>query len=90
MKIDFSQKITAPDGTELEFHLGSVALAALNAPEKEPLPLDQAIRRGTLALMVANGGEHEVAPEDAVLIRSLLPKVWAPVVVARAAKMLDN
>ncbi len=67
-----------------------MALAALNSPEKEPLPLDQAIKRGTLALMVANGGEHEVTPEDAVLIRSLLPKVWAPVIVARAAMMLGG
>lgn len=90
MKIDFSQKITGPDGEELEFHLGAVALAALNAPEKEPLSLDDAVRRGNLALMVANGGEHEVLPEDAGLIRRLLPKVWAPVVVARAAMMLKG
>lgn len=90
MKIDFSQKITGPDGTELEFHLGAVALAALNSPEKEPLSLDEAVRRGTLALLVANGGEHEVTPEDAVLIRSLLPRVWAPVIVARAAMMLKG
>lgn len=90
MKIDFSQKITGPDGMELDFHLGQVALNALNAPEKEPLSLDQAIRRGNLAIAVSDGGEHEVTPEDASLIRSLLPKVWAPVVVARAAKMLDG
>jgi len=90
MKIDFSQKITGPDGKELEFHLGAVALNALNAPGKEPLSLDQAMKRGNLALTVADGGEHEITPEDAALIRSLLPTVWAPVVVARAAKMLEG
>lgn len=90
MKINFSQKITGPDGTELEFHLGAVALSALNAAGKEPLSLDQAMKRGNLALMVADGGEHEITPEDATLIRSLLPAVWAPVVVARAARMLDG
>jgi hypothetical protein len=90
MKIDFSQKITGPDGNELDFHLGQVALNALNAPGKEPLPFDQAILRGNLALKVADGGEHETTPEEAALIRSLLPNVWAPVVVARAAKMLEG
>ena len=90
MKIDFSQKIVGPDGKELDMHLGQVALAALNAPEKEPMSLDAAIRRGNLALKVAEGGAHEISPEDATLIRSLLPKVWAPVVVARAAKMLEG
>jgi hypothetical protein len=90
MKIDFSQKIAGPDGKELDIHLGQVALNALNAPEREPLSLDQAIKRGSLALTVADGGEHEITPEDASLIRSLLPKTWAPVVVARAAKMLEG
>lgn len=90
MKIDFSQKITGPDGKELDFHLGQVALNALNAPDKEPLSLDQAVKRGNLAIMVSDGGEHEVTPEEASLIRSLLPRVWAPVIVARAAKMLDG
>jgi len=90
MKINFSQKIIGPDGKELDLHLGQVALNALNAPEKEPLSLDAAIKRGNLGLMVADGGEHDVTPEEASLIRSLLPKIWSPVVVARAAKMLEG
>jgi hypothetical protein len=65
-------------------------LSALNAPQKEPLSLGQAIKRGNLVLAVADGGEHEITPEDTSLIRSLLPKTWAPVVVARAAKMLEG
>lgn len=90
MKIDFSQKIAGPDGKKLDFHLGQVALAALNSPEKDPLGLDVAVKRGNLAIMVADGGEHEITPEDAALIRQLLPKVWSPVVVARAAKILEG
>lgn len=89
MKIDFSQKIIGPDGAELDIHLGQVALQALNST-KEALSLDQAVRRGTLALLVANGGEHDVSPEDVTLIRSLLAAVWTPVIVTRAATMLDG
>jgi len=90
MKIDFSQKIMGPDGNDAGIHLGQVAVNALNAPGTDPLPLDQSLRRGTLALKVAKGGEHDVLPEDAGLIRELLPKAWAPIVVAQAAKMLEG
>ncbi len=89
MKIDFSQKITGPDGGELGPHLGQIALGALNST-KEPLSLEQSMKRGNLAIKVAEGGEHEVTPEDVALIRSLLATVWNPVVVARAAAMLDG
>lgn len=90
MKIDFSQKIKGPDGNDAGIHLGQVAVNALNTSEKEPLSLDQSMRRGTLALLVAKGGEHEVLPEDVGMIRTLLPLVWSPIVVAQAAKMLEG
>ena len=92
MKIDFSQSIIGPDGEDLGFHLGKVALSALNAPPAKDvvLALDMATRRGNLALLVAGGGEHDISPEDSALIRSLLPNAWSPVVVARAAKLLEG
>lgn len=90
MKVDFSQKIMGPDGNDAGIHLGQVAVNALNAPEKEPLPFDQSVRRGNLALKVAKGGEHDILPEDAGMIRDLLPRAWAPIVVAQAAKMLEG
>lgn len=90
MKIDFSQKIVGPDNKELDMTLGQCALAALNSTGDEPLTYDQAVKRGNLALLVAEGGEHEIPPEDASLIRSLLPSAWTPIVVARAARMLEG
>lgn len=90
MKIDFSQKITGPDGKDTGIHLGQVALNALNAPGERPLTLDQSLRRGNLALLVMKGGECDIVPEDAGLIRELLPAAWTPIVVAQAAKMLEG
>lgn len=90
MKINFSQKIMGPDGSDSGFTLGQVAVNALNAPEREPLALDQSMRRGILALKVIKGGVHDILPEDAGLIREQLPKAWAPIVVAQAAEMLKG
>ncbi|MEX0408152.1 hypothetical protein ABGN05_21050 [Aquibium sp. LZ166] len=90
MKINFSQTVMAPNGEELDVNLGQISVMALNAPEKEPLGLDESIRRGSLALKVKDGGEIEIKPEDAAMIRKNLPKAWAPFIVAQAAQMLDG
>ncbi|MCV0395482.1 MAG: hypothetical protein K5872_22300 [Rhizobiaceae bacterium] len=90
MKIDFSQPIVLPLGEESGLTLGKVALAALNAPSREPLSIVEAMKRGNLAIRVAEGGDHEITPEEATLIRGQLPHAWAPVVVAIAAKMLEG
>jgi len=90
MKIDFSQKIMGADGNDAGINLGQVAVNALNAPSDTPLSLDQSIRRGNLALKVAKGGTHEILPEDAGMLRELLPRAWAPIVVAQAAEMLKG
>ena len=93
MKIDFSQKFTIPGGKELDLHLGQITLQALNSlPQQQagPLPLNEAVKRGNLAIQVAEGGEHDITPEDAAMIRKNLPNVRSPVVVALAAKALEG
>lgn len=90
MKIDFSQKILGPTGEDLNLTLGEVALKSLNStPKNGSLSLSDALKRGNLALSVCNGGEHELDVEDVSLIRSLLVEVYTPIIVSRAAQMLD-
>ena len=98
MLIDFSQTFTLPDGKAFtdadgsKLSLGKIALQSLNATgqAREPLPLSEAMRRGSLAIKVAGGGKHEISVEDAALIRQTLPNFWSPIVVALAAQALDG
>lgn len=91
MKVDFSQQIVCPGIKTPDLTLGQVALQALNSVDPQaPLQLSEAMLRGALAIKVAEGGEHDLSVEDAAKIRSLLPRVWTPIVVAVAAKMLDG
>lgn len=87
MKVDFSSKF---QGVSDDMTLGAVAFQALNAqlPGGQPFTLDQAVARGLLALKVRMASELDISPEEAALIRSGLPLVVAPFVVAQAAEML--
>jgi len=90
MKVDFSAKILGPDDQETELTLGEVASTALNhVPQGETLTLEQSVERGTLAIAATGGETRDITPEQSALIRAALPKIWSPVVVARAAGMLS-
>lgn len=91
MKINLDQTFKhVPEADKLT--LGLVAFQALNAQlpnQREPLPLDESMKRGGLALKVIDGGEVDMSVDDLAMIRRQLPLAWAPIIVAQAAEMLD-
>ena len=94
MKIDFDSKFDGVSGDGAEkITLGLVAFNCLNyvnPSSREPLPLDQAIARGNLALRLKKGGQQDVDADELALIRSTLTTlVYPPFIVAQAAAMVD-
>lgn len=92
MKINFDQIILGLDKKPVNFDgedmtLGFGSAFALNAPEQDPI---QSLKRGMLAVKLYEGGEVEISPEEATLIRSALPKAFAPVIVFRMSEMLGG
>lgn len=94
MKIDFGQKFDGLDGDEAEkITLASVVYSCLNFVNpntRESLPLDEAVRRGNLALRLKKGGAQEVDVDEISLIRSTLSTMlFKPFIIAQAAAMVD-
>lgn len=102
MRVDFSQfikdfddePVKVPDGPGRvrDLTLGMCVRQALNhqAPNTPPLSFEESCRRGLLAIAISKGDEHDVSVEDAAMIRSVLPLLFGPVIVARCADMLDS
>ena len=87
MKVDFDQVITDLDGkAQLDeeskgspkLTLGAACLKAIRTPLQEDQGLvgETAFKRLELARTIKKGGEQEIDPEDAVLIRNRAAKVW--------------
>ena len=86
MKVDFSQVISDLDGNPVKdeeaqgtpLTLGAACLKAIRTPLQEDQGLlgEPAFKRLELARKIKKGGEQEIDPEDAVLIRNRAPKVW--------------
>lgn len=93
MKINFDQTFKGVAGPGAEnLNLASVSFQALNATPPDArasLSLDEAWKRGKLAMKIMDGGEHDLSVDDLALIRRQLPLVWTPIIVAQAADMLD-
>ena len=96
MKIDFSAVIKDLDGDavkdgEKDATLGRVACAALLASysEEQNLPAEDKVRRFRLAEIAAKGGEQDVKVEEVALIKTLIGKAFAPLVVARAYDIIE-
>ena len=96
MKIDFSAVIkdlageAVKDGDK-DATLGRVACAALLASyaDEQNLPAEDKVKRFRLAEIAAKGGEREVKVEDVALIKQLIGKAFAPLVVARAYDIIE-
>lgn len=92
MNIDFDQKFSNIGDAPLT--LGTVSVQALNSlhPDQQGrLALEDHVRRGNLALLLAAGGKHDVSVDDLSLIRQQLPiSGFTPIVVAQAARMLEG
>src|SRR5262249_44686005 len=96
MKIDFSAVIKDLDGEAVKdgdkvATLGRVACTALLASyaDEQNLPAEDKVRRFLLAEIAAKGGEREVKVEDAALIKQLIGKAFAPLVVASAYDIIE-
>lgn len=99
MKIDFSQQMCDIDGTPISNDkddgaatLGLISVNALLAAfaDEQALPGTDKVRRYELARKVRKGGVVEVTAEDAALIKQLIGKAYAPLVVGQAWGMLDG
>jgi len=96
MKIDFSAAIKDFDGDAVkdgdkEATLGRVACTALLASyaDEQNLAAEDKVKRFRLAEIAAKGGEREVKVEDVALIKQLIGKAFAPLVVARAYDIIE-
>ena len=96
MKIDFSAVIkdlageAVKDGVK-DATLGRVACTALLASyaDEQNLAAEDKVKRFRLAEIAAKGGEREVKVEDVALIKQLIGKAFAPLVVARAYDIIE-
>jgi hypothetical protein len=71
--------------------LGSVSCTALLAtyPDEKELSGDDKVKRFRLAEAAVAGGEQEVKVEDAALLKKLIAKAYAPLVVGRAYDIIE-
>jgi hypothetical protein len=53
------------------------------------LAAEEKVKRFRLAEIAAKGGEREVKVEDVALIKTLIGKAFAPLVVARAYDIIE-
>ena len=97
MKIDFSAAIKDLDGDAVkdgdkDATLGRVACTALLASyaDEQNLPAEDKIKRFRQAETAAKGGAQEVRVEDVALIKTLIGKAFAPLIVGRAFDIIDR
>ena len=91
MKIDFSAAIKDFDGDAVkdgdkEATLGRVACTALLASyaDEQNLPAEDKVKRFRLAEIAAKGGAQEMKVDDVALMKKLIGKAFAPLIVGRA------
>ena len=96
---DFSAPITDLDGTVLDdgspakkpFTLGEAAVRALVAsfPDEQNVSPNEKFKRAELASRIHNKSDLVLSAEETALVKNLIGKAFAPVVVFRAWPMLD-
>jgi hypothetical protein len=96
MKIDFSAVIKDLDGDavkdgERDATLGRVACTALLAShaDEQNLPAEDKVKRFRLAEVAAKGAQAELQVEDVALIKTLIGKMFAPLIVGRAYDIIE-
>lgn len=100
MALDFTQKITQLDGTDLkgpdgkptELTLATVAETALNSSFEDERNLDGAekVKRFLLSEKIEKGQKDvTVSADDIALIKKVVAKAYNPLIVGQAWRMLD-
>lgn len=97
MKINLDQHIRDLNGKQITDGDSALTLRhgvvfALQTPmdEDKGMSPDKAVERWKLCMRLHSGGEQDISPEDAALIRSRLVKVWAVVLAGQAIEMLKG
>jgi hypothetical protein len=74
-----------------EVTLGDVSVRALMAvaPDEQNLAGEEKFKRFVLAMKIKDGGEVALSAEDIALLKKLIGKIYAPLVVGRAFPLLD-
>lgn len=100
LAVDFSQPILGADGKPImagggkdaqTTTLGSICASALFAsyPDEQNLSGEDKVKRAALAMKLYNGGEVSLSAEETALVKRLVAKAYAPLVVYRSWSMLD-
>lgn len=96
MKVDFSLPITGLDGkpvkegdVDLTFAIVAASALLLNYPDEQNLPGKEKVERFKLAEKAYAGGSQSISVEEAALLKRLIAKAYAPLVVGRAYEIVD-
>lgn len=97
MKIDFSKKFTNFNGevlkdatSGLELSLGEVCIESLMAVDKDNvIDASEKIRRYNLASEIYKNKDN-LSAEEIVLLKELIGKYYAPIIVGQAFPILDG
>jgi len=96
MKIDFSAVIKDLDGDAVkdgdkDATLGRVACTALLASyaDEQDLPAEDKMKRLRLAEIAAKGGSQEIKVDDVALMKKLIGRAFAPLIVGRAYDIIE-
>jgi hypothetical protein len=97
MKVNFDSKLLHLDGQVLknrdaDFTLKSAAIEALmNIAESDRTAKgEDKFKRYELAVKVNAGGEVEITPEEATLLKQRIGEVYGPAVIGPAYKLLNG
>lgn len=106
MKINFNTVMTDPEGKAItdtiaaqtnggiakDLTLGSAAIYALNSSFQDEKDLDgnEKFNRGRLAYDIYKTPELDVKPEDIVIVKKVIGKLYTPLVVYQAFNILDG
>ena len=98
MKIDFSKQLIGYDGEPLEEGKKVITLAMIccnalmnQTEEDAKLPGEEKLRRFDLASMVYAGkGPVDLKVEDVAQLKTLIGKLYGPLVVGPAWKLLEG
>lgn len=74
-----------------EVTLADVSVRALMAvaQDEQNLAGEEKFKRFTLALKIKDGGKIDLSAEDTAMLKKLIGKLYAPLVVGRAFPLLD-
>jgi len=94
MKVNLSTLVTDPrgvpvkDGNE-DLTVGNVCASALLTPDGKDQEANEKVKRFKLAMRVVEGGEQDLSMEEIVLLKTLIGKHYAPLIVGRTYEVLE-